>query len=89
MTTGVKLEQYVGNCEGCDKPMFFGDIGLICDDGPVLCAEHSPTWAQAKKQWDAGEQLDNDQDRLEAFMKSYAAHIAAGGSVDDKMAGPI
>jgi hypothetical protein len=78
-------DDYVGNCEGCDKMLFVGDVGLRCDDGPVLCAEHAPTWAEAKTQWDAGENFDKiDSERHVAFMESYNKHIAEGGSVDDK-----
>ena len=82
-------EDYLGCCEGCDKMLFVGDVGLRCDDGPLLCAEHAPSWGDAKHQWDADEQLDDDPERRAAFMAAYDAHIAAGGAAADKFTCPL
>lgn len=76
---------YVGACEGCNTPLFVGDTGMRCDDGPVLCGECALTWKDVKAQWDADEMLDDDPERRAAFMASYQAHLAGGGSADDKL----
>lgn len=82
-------DDFLGRCEGCGAMLFVGDRGLRCDDGPWLCADHCPTWAGAKKQWEAGENLDEDEERREDFNEAYAAHLAAGGLPDDLMSFPL
>ena len=76
---GVEI---VGHCEHCNTILFVGDKGLHCEDGPVLCEEHSPTWGDARAQWAEGG--GNDDAELKAdFMARYEAHIAAGGKDTD------
>lgn len=76
--------EIAGHCESCGKLVFVGERGHRDDDGIVLCAEHSPTWDDAEKSWQSAEPED-DPDRHEAFTASFAAHLAAGGSRDDKL----
>lgn len=76
----------VGTCEGCGKQLFEGMKGHICEEGdPIFCAECADfTWSDIKDQWEKGEREEADDDEARAeFMRSYEAHIAAGGSPDD------
>jgi hypothetical protein len=85
------LEHYeieiAGTCESCDKLLFEGDQGHRDDEGIMLCAAHSPTWADAEKSWqEALEHVDEDDpERRQAFDRALAAHLAAGGRRDDKL----
>lgn len=74
-------------CEGCDKIINEGDPCFRCDDGPCLCADCSPTYADAEIAWraDPSSLFGEDKERREAFEESMAAHLAAGGSKDDKL----
>lgn len=84
------LEHYevdiAGNCESCDKLLFAGDHGHRCEDGPILCTDHSPTWGDCEQQWLAVAGGDDDEpERRAEFEAAIAAHLAAGGSRDDKI----
>src|SRR5262245_22009828 len=68
--------EIAGTCEGCSKLLFIGDRGHRCGDGPLLCAECSPTWADVKEQWDKGERLDDEPEDRERFNLAYAAHVS-------------
>lgn len=71
-------------CEGCEKSLGADELTFRCDDGPILCAACAPTWGDAERQWfDAPD--DENPERRAAFMKSMAAHVAAGGSRADKL----
>jgi hypothetical protein len=84
------LEHYeieiAGTCESCDKLLFVGEQGHRDDEGVMLCAEDSPTWADAAHSWqEALQHDDDDPERRQAFDRALAAHLAAGGSRDDKL----
>lgn len=70
-------------CEGCSDGIIHGEMGTTTSDGCSLCAICAPTWADCKSQWDEfpDQGDEGDYERLQA---EYAAHIAAGGSPDDK-----
>lgn len=79
----------VGECEGCSKLLISGDKGFRCDDGPLLCEAHSPTWGDAEGQWleKKPETLDDfDRERREQFFKEFGEHLERGGSRDDSLA---
>jgi hypothetical protein len=75
---------HVGNCETCGRLLLDGDMGYSFDDGPIFCAEHAPQWRDVKAMiadpdfWEEQE----DRDRAQAALD---AHMAAGGSMDDKV----
>lgn len=76
----------VGQCEGCRAILLTGDKGHRCADGPILCAECAPTWADVHLQWARGECGEVDgEDAHGDFLAAYEAHLAAGGSPDDPM----
>lgn len=74
-------------CDGCGKTLKQGDQYFPCDDGPYLCAECCPTFADAELHWqeDENDLDETDSERKRVFMESLAAHLAAGGSKDDKL----
>jgi len=76
------VELYHQQCEVCDAVLFVGDLGHTCGDGPVLCAEHSPTWDDAKRQWEeraeCGDLSTDEQEDYTVFQQNYAARLAAG-----------
>jgi hypothetical protein len=71
-------------CEGCLDAIIVGEKYVPAGDGVVLCAECAPTWGEAKAQWDEFPDAGEDGDGT-AFQKMYQAHIAGGGSADDKI----
>lgn len=78
----------VYRCEGCDVEVLSGDRGdrgFRCEDGEVFCAACAPTWDDAKKNIEAG----NDAEAKADFAKSYREHLAAGGSASDKITYPL
>lgn len=75
--------EVVGHCEHCEKILFVGELGLRCDDGPVLCEEHAPTWDDARAQWSEDPAADEPNPDRADFMARYDAHIAAGGKGTD------
>jgi len=73
------------DCEGCGKTMLYGEKHHPTADDCDLCAECAPSWGCIKRQWDGGRKTDEDGGNKAEFMEAYAAHIAAGGSPDDKV----
>ena len=51
------MKERIGICETCEKPLYEGDMGHACADGPYLCEDHSPTVGDCLKQY---EQLFRD-----------------------------
>lgn len=76
--------EVAGHCEHCGTILFVGDKGLRCDDGPLLCEEHSPTWGDARAQWSEADK-NEDPERHADFMARYEAHIASGGKDTDTL----
>lgn len=73
---GVELH---GQCE-CGKPLLAGDKVHHCDDGPTLCEECAPTWADIRAQ------MEGDPNACrEIFAAALKAHLDAGGAVTDKV----
>lgn len=69
------MKEHIGICESCDKPLYSGDKGHLCADGPYLCEEHSPTVADLIRQYEeaheAGE-LPDEFDTEEEFLQAIA-----------------
>ncbi|MFN3624402.1 MAG: hypothetical protein ACK4TP_10105 [Hyphomicrobium sp.] len=99
------LERYgieddpVGHCEGCEMLLLPGDLGHRCGDGPVLCADCAPTWGDLKKQITEpsiidGSAPDLDEEAEDGIaprdkLAAVEAHVAGGGSLDDKIIHPL
>lgn len=92
------FEEIAGECGACEMPIFCGEQGYNgYEDGPMFCATHAPSWGDLKSGWDeqtqvagfwdgeATEDDDGDCRRAHLFQQSYDAHIAGGGSPDDKV----
>ena len=58
------MKERIGICEGCEKPLYDGDMGHACADGPYLCEACSPTVADCLRQY---EQFKADGDVPENF----------------------
>lgn len=75
---GVDLHGY---CE-CGKPLLTGDKVHHCDDGPTLCEDCAPTWADIKAQADAP---DTEHEPRHRFYSHLWAHLDVGGAITDKV----
>lgn len=75
--------EIAGSCEGCDRLLFVGEMGHRCEDGPLLCEEHAPTYGDVKRQWE--EKDDADPDERQDAINAAETHVAAGGSLGDKV----
>ena len=74
----------IGHCEHCDEPIFDGERHNWSPD-VKLCAAHAPAYADVLARPDSF--LNEDDEPMttaeaEAFV---AEHLAAGGSLEDKM----
>ncbi|HZQ01382.1 MAG TPA: hypothetical protein VFB13_17690 [Reyranella sp.] len=76
---------FAGHCEFCDRLLFAGERGHYDREGAILCEPCAPTYGDWQQQLD-GEKLPFDDPDDEADGRAaIAAHLAAGGSLDDKM----
>lgn len=87
---GTLLERHgvevAGACESCGKLLFVGELGHDEPEvGIVLCPAHAPTYAVWKQQTDQGPEAYHEPEDFEAAKAAVAGHIAAGGSLDDKI----
>lgn len=77
---------HVGSCETCGRALFEGDLGYSYSDAEVkLCAEHAPTYADWKRTTEGEPEAYDSLDHLASAKKQIADHLAAGGSLDDKV----
>lgn len=72
-----------GRCDSCRKALFFGDQGYAFDDGPEFCEEHAPTYGEHKAGWEEQTEPDDVERRAKAIA-TVDAHIANGGSLNDR-----
>lgn len=76
----------LGRCEGCSDPIFEGDRHSHDRmSGIILCEGCSPTWHDLLRE---PESFYNGEDvyyTAETAKAAADAHVAAGGSLDDKI----
>lgn len=76
-----KLVYLEEDCEVCGKMLFEGDMGFRYEDGPALCADHAPTFADCLRELlDAGfgEGTELDYEDAEDQRNFLNARIAEG-----------
>lgn len=82
-----------GKCESCSKLLFTGEPGHRCADDPILCEACAPTWGDISNQAQEiylSRTTDSDQIELaDRNLEAVQAHVAAGGSLDDKNVSPL
>lgn len=69
-------------CEFCDKKLREGDLGHRCDDGPVLCEAHAPTFNDIRRQYDEAKR-DGRFETMFTWPEDAADHDR---SLDDRIA---
>jgi hypothetical protein len=77
------------HCETCSKLLIDGDTVHRCSDGPVLCAECAPTYADLKKRADAISATDDDDGDADEIRAAVAQHVVTGGSLSDTALHPL
>lgn len=77
-------EEPFTHCEGCSKPIFDGDPYHAGSDVD-LCADCAPTFADLLAQPGSFADTEGEPMSFAAATEIYEAHIAAGGSADDKI----
>lgn len=65
-------------CEGCSKILFVGEMGHVCGDGPTLCEDCSPTWADCLTQMSEPSTDPDDEAERQESIRAVQAQIAAG-----------
>lgn len=75
--------EIVGRCEGCMNPIFEGERHSGGEN--PLCEECSPTWAQMLADPSYFEDREGEPITAEKAKAMCDAHVAAGGSLEDKM----
>jgi hypothetical protein len=84
---GGDLGEPVGYCEGCEEPIFEGDAYHTGED-VCLCVNCAPSYADMVEHPESF-RGENDEPMTAAEADAIAeAHIAAGGSAEDKMVQP-
>jgi hypothetical protein len=83
----------IETCEACDKKLKEGDLGHRCADGPVLCEECSPTWADVLTQYnesdgDFGSFVDKTPEEMAEDRAAAQARVDAGDG-DKKHVWPL
>lgn len=80
------LPEIIGRCEGCEEPIFDGERYSYDSINAIhLCEECSPSYADMLA--DPTSFYNNDEEYLtpEQAKDICDAHVAKGGSLDDKM----
>lgn len=81
-----ELPELVGRCEGCCEPIWEGDrYASDSENGIVLCEPCAPSWGDMLKNPDHFYDADGEYHTAESAKAACDAHLAAGGSLDDKM----
>ncbi len=75
----------VGQCEGCSKLIFEGERYHVCGDGPYLCEDCSPSWADilAHLRDRQGDPLEDAEEIAEGIATAEA--MIAAGKGDEKV----
>lgn len=76
----------IGRCEGCDMPIWEGErYAYGSEDGIYLCEQCAPSWADMLANPAYFVDADGEFHTAETAKAAVDAHLAAGGSLDDKM----
>lgn len=76
----------VGRCEGCDEPIWEGErYAYGSDDGIYLCEDCAPSWGEMLANPEYFIDADGEPHTAESAKAACDAHLADGGSLDDKM----
>lgn len=80
------LPEFIGRCEGCTEPVWEGDLhSYDSENGLVFCEECSPTWRDMQNEPENFYNGDGIYYTAETVKPVIEAHLAKGGSLDDKM----
>lgn len=75
-----------GRCEGCDEPIWEGDRYAYDSNNSIyLCEPCAPSWGDMLKNPDHFYDAEGEYHSAESAKAACDAHVAAGGSLDDKM----
>lgn len=98
------VQEPLGACESCGRILIEGDDGHRTADDVLLCADDAPTYGDLKKQLtepvgdpdhpELGTPPDLDAEDEAGIaprerLAAIDAHIAGGGSLDDKIIHPL
>lgn len=84
---GAEDEDDSITCEGCGKAINPGDKYTTTLDGCYLCETDAPSFQDCVDHWadrDPSEFDEGEAEAAEGCRQALAAHIAAGGSPEDK-----
>lgn len=78
--------ELLGRCEGCSEPIFEGDrYSYDRMGGVILCEDCSPDWHDLLREPESFYDGDDVYYTAETAKTAADAHLAAGGSLDDKI----
>lgn len=80
----AEVGEYIGCCEGCSHHLFAGDRYHSGDD-VYLCESCAPSYADMVEHPDNFRGTDDEPMTAEEADATAQAHLAAGGSLDDKL----
>lgn len=84
------LPEPIEECGSCAEPIFDGDPRHDTDDGPSFCAACAPTFGDMLRHPEMFGTPNDDGDyetmTAEQARAAVDAHLAAGGSLEDKVA---
>jgi hypothetical protein len=73
------------HCETCSGAIRAGDKYTVTTDGCYLCEAHAPTYRDCVEYWtDHPPEDDEERENADDCRASLDAHVAAGGSPDDR-----
>lgn len=80
------LPDRVGRCEGCDEPIWEGErYAYGSEDCIYLCEQCAPSWGDMLANPSHFVDDDGEYHTAETAKAAVDAHVAGGGSLDDKM----
>lgn len=76
----------IGHCEGCNEPIWEGDRYAYDSENAIyLCEECAPSWGDMLANPDHFYDDEGEYRTAETAKAAVDAHLAAGGSLEDKM----
>lgn len=78
--------EIAGKCEGCLDPIFSGDKAYTDGSGEVtFCERCAPTWGDLRKETlEMPDDAWDEPDGRQRCLDMIEAHVAGGGSLDEK-----